>query len=290
MIHIKECFKSRFVSGYIVEADFSQLEVVALAYLSGCAALRSDILDGIDIHCANLAAARKATYASVHSAYVAGDPIVAKRRKLYKALGFQLQYGAGAKSMSETWGISLAEAKQFIKLYYDRYPGVQIWHQGLVSDVQLSRVPSGKHDHGVPVGVGYYMNPITGRRLKFHEKYTEWKGDVSFVIPQIKNYPVQSFATGDLVPLTLGLLYDTLAKNKMLYDVLPVNTIHDSIVLDVRNKSFLLDASIVLEDVMTRKTTEVFYNLFGVEFDLPLNIEITAGPNWFDQQPIEKYI
>ena len=46
---------------------------------------------------------------------------------------------------------------------------------------------------------------------------------------QIKNYPVQSFATADIVPL---VLIDIENKLKELNSCV-VNTVHDSIVIDV---------------------------------------------------------
>jgi len=50
MSDIKLCFTSRFRNGLILEADFSQLEVVGLAVLSGDPVLKDDILSGRDMH------------------------------------------------------------------------------------------------------------------------------------------------------------------------------------------------------------------------------------------------
>ena len=47
----------------------------------------------------------------------------------------------------------------------------------------------------------------------------------------IKNYPVQGFATGDIVPIVL-LEIEKRLKNDKLKSVL-VNSVHDSVVLDV---------------------------------------------------------
>ena len=56
MSNIKKCFTSRFEDeGVIMEGDWSQLEVVAQAFLSGDEQMKQDIRDGIDFHCKRLA-------------------------------------------------------------------------------------------------------------------------------------------------------------------------------------------------------------------------------------------
>jgi DNA polymerase I-like protein with 3'-5' exonuclease and polymerase domains len=47
---IKQIFTSRYDGGYIVEVDFNQLEVVALAHVTGDKQLIADISGGADIH------------------------------------------------------------------------------------------------------------------------------------------------------------------------------------------------------------------------------------------------
>ena len=92
---IKDCFISRWGSdGYLMEVDFSQLEVVALAILSGDPVLKDDLLSGRDMH-------------RMRAAELFGIPeasVTDGQRQLCKQLSFQLQYGAGYKSMAEKNG------------------------------------------------------------------------------------------------------------------------------------------------------------------------------------------
>ena len=55
-------------------------------------------------------------------------------------------------------------------------------------------------------------------------------GGVSY-FTQIKNYPVQSFATADIVPLVLIMMEDRMREQNL--KSLIVNTVHDSIVIDI---------------------------------------------------------
>ena len=64
---VKEGFSSRFgADGYIVEVDYSALEVVALAAISGDMNLMQQLLDGTDMHCYRLAGSLNEPYDEVY--------------------------------------------------------------------------------------------------------------------------------------------------------------------------------------------------------------------------------
>ena len=87
MSSIKECFPSRWgEDGVIIEADFSQLEVVGCAIVSGDRAMKDDILDGIDFHSQSAAWLNpKYTYEEILKGYKNEDPYFTKLRKNAKA-------------------------------------------------------------------------------------------------------------------------------------------------------------------------------------------------------------
>ena len=98
---IKQIFTSRFGDeGVIVEMDFNQLEVVALAHVTGDLQLIHDISSGADIH--------SELYKGLFGRYPTKE-----ERKPFKARTFQLIYGAGAKAISKQAGCPLEEAKKF---------------------------------------------------------------------------------------------------------------------------------------------------------------------------------
>jgi DNA polymerase I-like protein with 3'-5' exonuclease and polymerase domains len=95
---------------------------------------------------------------------------------------------------------------------------------------------------------------------------------------QIKNYPVQGFATADIVPLAC-ILSQKLLDNNDTKSIL-INTVHDSIVADV----FPGEEHIVAE-CLTQGCLGVVDELmerYSVDFDVPLEVEIKVGPNWLD--------
>ena len=97
---------------------------------------------------------------------------------------------------------------------------------------------------------------------------------------QIKNYPVQSFATADIVPIAL-LHIDKLLDNMQSC---VVNTVHDSIVIDVHPEE---EEKVV--DIINR-TNDELPNLitlrWGITFNVPLLLESKIGPNWLDTKDV----
>jgi DNA polymerase I-like protein with 3'-5' exonuclease and polymerase domains len=280
---IKNCFISRFSRGVIMEADFSQLEVIGLAYLSQDPMLYEDILTGADMHCINASFLYDTPYATIKKAVDAGDTDWTKKRKTAKAPGFLIQYGGGAKEMAAQTGLKEAQCKQFITNYYNRYRGVKDWQDYVAKTVASNRKPS-KHrtDRGIPAGVGYYQS-ITGRRYVFREfdapEFLRAKGKAtSFSPTQMKNYPVQGFATGDIVPLVLGKLYRNLKQSVWANQALLINTVHDSVLLDVSSKA-LYDVAKLVKATM-QDAPNYLKEVYGIDFDLPLNVSVDAGPNW----------
>jgi len=119
----------------------------------------------------------------------------------------------------------------------------------------------------------------SGRQFAFPNVQRNSRGRVSH-FTQIKNYPVQSFATADIVPLAL------LHIDKLLDGMQScvVNTVHDSIVIDVhpdeerRCVEIIQDTNKVLPSLITMR--------WGIVFNVPLELEAKIGPNWLDTKDV----
>lgn len=283
MSDIKEIFCSRFLGGYIIEADFSQLEVFALSFLSGDEQLKEDLRNGVDIHSVNAANLFDYNLVDFLSLIKQEAPNELWLRKIAKTLTFQLQYGAGYKTMAAQNDISEDTAKKFIKVYYDRYKGVKAWHDRLLFNAKSNRKISTKHTKtGVPAGV-YKMPSITGRIYTFYEQ-DGFRGEPSFSPTQLKNYPVQGFATGDIVPMVLGGIHKAIYEKELQHGALLINTIHDSVLLDVHNGYVHKIAQLVKTKM--EEAPQLLYDNFGIDFDLELKAEVKVGKNWLT---MEKY-
>jgi DNA polymerase I len=91
---------------------------------------------------------------------------------------------------------------------------------------------------------------------------------------------VQSFATADIVPIAL-LHIDMLLKDMQSCIV---NTVHDSIVVDVHpdEESRVINIINETNDALPYLITQ----RWGVEFNVPLLLEAKIGPNWLDTKDV----
>lgn len=266
---IKKVFISRFHEGKIIEADFKQLEVVILAHITGDKQLIADLSGGVDIH--------SALYEGLF-----GVKPTKELRKPFKARTFQLIYGASAKAISEQAKCSLEEAEKFVSVFYTRYPEVRNWH----TNFRFKMVHEANHLFNEETdSLNLFKTSIfkaeTGRRLIFNEYPSSYTKDYTLSPTEMKNYPVQSLATGDIVPMMLGVLFDILKGNP---HIKLINTVHDSILLDV-NKNYVNEAVILLKSVLS--ATHLFYEkTFKKELALKLEAGISVGDNWFDMKEL----
>jgi DNA polymerase-1 len=271
---IKKIFVSRFKNGKLVEVDFSQLEVVVLAHLSKDPQLIKDLVEGVDIH----SALYKAMY---------GKTPTKEERKPFKSRTFQLIYGAGAKAIAASAKCTLGEAKDFINVFYERYPEVAKWKKNFADSV----VAAGKHlVDDTKTGLLPYAEcsitvKETNRRLYFKEYKNDSeyaRKDYSYSPTELSNYPVQSLATGDIVLFMVGIVYDWIKTSE---DVLFINTIHDSLLFDVKEEAH--DEFVFMIKEMLCNTHKFFKEVFKHELALPLNANVSSGSNWLDMVEIE---
>ena len=239
---VKKVFVSRWEGGKILEADFAQLEFRTAAYLSQDKIAMKEIEDGFDVH--------------AYTASVITESGQKTSRQEAKAHTFAPLYGATG------FGRTSAEAKYY-EQFTKKYEGVALWHSRLAKEAMTNKS----------------IRTPSGREFSFPNVYKNKHGRVSN-FTQIKNYPVQSFATADIVPL--ALLYIDKLLDTMRSCV--VNTVHDSIVIDVHPD----EEKAVLEAIKTtnRNLPILVNNKWGIEFNVPLLLESKIGNNWLDTKDV----
>jgi DNA polymerase-1 len=190
----------------------------------------------------------------VHS-YTAS--VIGCTRQEAKAHTFKPLYG----------GVSGTENQQrYYRAFKEKYEGVTEWHKELQKEAVRTKVitlPSGRQ----------YAFPSA--------RWTEWGTATNRTA--ICNYPVQGFATADLLPAALVRL-DKMMRSRKLNSVI-CNTVHDSIVLDVHPDE--KETCINLLAYAMQSLPEETVNRYGVEYDMPVGIELKIGKNWLDSEEIE---
>lgn len=280
MSEIRKYFTSRFDDGYIMEFDFSQLEVACLAHLSKDPVLIQDILDGADLH--KRSAAQWLGVPESH--------ITEPDRKKAKGMTFQLQYGAGYKSMAAKLGLPESSTKAFIDAYYGRYEVVKQWQDDNIKTVKKNRwmlkEPKLTKHNGYPAGEGLLLS-ITNRVYRFTEyDAPEWmarKGIItSFSPTEIKNYPVQGFAA-DIVAHMLGVVWRKLKQcNALKNNALLINTVHDSMVFDVKPEYVAPLHNLVMP--ILNNTNAYIEAAFDIKLAVPIKADCKLGKNWMDME------
>src|SRR5688500_6029184 len=250
--------------------------------MSGDPVLTQDILDGRDMH----------RYFASMLFNKPGEEVVKQERTATKRMTFQLQYGAGASSMSRKLGIKKEKAEGFIQLYYGRYERLAEWQAEIMEAVKRSRKPSeGRTAKGLPQGRGEWESP-TGRIYVFLEqdKPEGWRGadmEPDFNPPEGKNYPIQGFATGDIMAVFRGRVLRRWLNEWLRRSVLPVNTVYDNVMYDCRNMEVALEVGKMLESVAA-ELPEVLRETWGLEVPVQFKIEVSYGPSWGHTKPLEK--
>lgn len=280
---VKKLFTSRYGDeGAIVSIDYKQLEVIALAYLSRDKQLLTDIKNGVDIH------------SGVGATLYGPHHIMTKEeRRVVKTINFGLIYGGTAGALAAQAKCTTGFAQTVIDAFYKRYPGVKEWQKQNIDRVErnatLNFTASTKK--GLPAKSSH-LTSCTGRTYVFTEYDNPWRpGTTNFSPTEIKNYPVQGFATGDIVPTMVGVLWRALKNNDLLKNhVKMINVVHDELVFDVSVgglssgmlRNVLKELKRILEDA-----PKYLKDIYGIDFDLPLKVSVSIGPDWKEQKELE---
>jgi DNA polymerase I-like protein with 3'-5' exonuclease and polymerase domains len=264
---IKQHFVSRFNEGQIVSADYSQLEIRIQAQLCRDNNYILDVVNGIDFHCKRVALKENRSYETIMGEVNNGLTTTIAARSAAKSFSFARAYGAGKVSIAKKTGLTENEVQTLIENEDLAYPQLKLFN-----DINIKIVNK----------QGWYKDPW-GKRYTFKKyKAPAWLAkrniNENYSPTEIKNYIVQGFATGSIVPVMVGKFWREKALlNRDKY--LLINTIHDSVLLDCKLE-FIENAKkdlLILEEVGILSK-----QVFDYEFKVPIKIDIKIGNTWFN--------
>ena len=240
---VKRVFISRWEGGKILEADFAQLEFRVAALLSQDKTAMEEVDTGFDVHS--------------YTAKIISDAGQPTSRQEAKAHTFAPLYGATG------YGRSKAEAEYYTH-FIEKYKGIAAWHKRLGNEAMRF----------------FKITTPSGRQYAFPD--VERRGDKVSHFTMIKNYPVQGFATGDIVPIILLEIEKHLEIDN-LHSLL-VNTVHDSVVLDVHpaEESAVLG---IIKDI-NNKLSSIIESYYDIDVNVPMLLEAKIGNNWLDTKDV----
>lgn len=121
-----------------------------------------------------------------------------------------------------------------------------------------------------------YLQTETGLRFYWTDCKVQADGYITYKT-SIFNYPVQSLATADIIPIGLVCCYYRMVSLELASFL--VNTIHDSIIGEIAPDEEEVFRSIV-ELSLTKDTFVYLYRCYGIKFSVPLGCESKVGTHW----------
>lgn len=264
---LKRCFVSRDPDYLMVEADASQLEFRVAAFLGQDAQAKADIDDpDFDAHVTSASEMVQVPYKDLLAAYRAGDSVAKKFRQEAKADTFKPLYGGSVGTPAqERW------YAEFRRRYSELYTVQQEWYDQVLSSGGELRTP-----WGLDFWWDYYFKPGSD---------TAYDRSTHKPIKQaVFNYPIQSLATAEIIPIALFSLYERCITLGLR--VRFVNTIHDSVVAEVHKGDILA----YIEQAQLAFTGDVYAYLrsyYKMEFDVTLGCEIKYGTHWGEGEEVK---
>jgi len=226
----------------LLAADYSQVELRILAHLSGDPKLAEAFAAGADIH--------TSTAAVVFD--VAPDAVDRGMRSKAKAINFGLLYGMGPARLARETSLSLPEARQFIERYFESFPRVRGWIDGVLDGARTKG----------------YVETLLGRRRPTPDIRSTNSRARAFAENMAVNTPVQGSAADiikrAMIDLEARLEAEGLAGRILLQ-------VHDELVLEVP------EAELERTREVTRECMEG-----AVVLDVPLRVDFGWGRNWLD--------
>ena len=223
-----------------LSADYSQIELVVLAHLSGDKGLKSAFTEGEDVH--------RQTAAMIFGVFP--EMVSADQRRVAKTINFGVMYGMSAFRLSRELKIPRRQADEFIGAYFSRYSGIQEFIDKVGDEARSTGTSK------TIMGHERYIHGINSRNA------TERAGAERIAL----NTPIQGSAA-DIVKLAMLKLSAELEsrglKSRLLLQV------HDELIFEVPENE-LEQMKVLVRDIMESV----------VELDIPLRVSVETGSCW----------
>lgn len=226
----------------LISADYSQIELVVLAHLSGDKNLCSAFINGIDVH--------KSTAALVYN--TTPEEVTPDQRRFAKTVNFGVMYGMSAFRLASELNISRTEAKGFIDRYFETYSSVKKF----LDDTKENARVNG------------YVETITGRRRYIPEIRSSNKMVLQGAERIAINSPIQGSAADIVKTAMINVaekIKETGSPLKMLLQV------HDELIFECPD-----------DDVEVKKAIDLIQSEMESAFKLnvPLRVSVEYGKSW----------
>jgi DNA polymerase-1 len=231
----------------LIGADYSQVELRVMAHISGDEGLLGAFNRGEDIHASTAAAILDVPLAEVTS----------DMRRIAKSVNFGLSYGQTAYGLANATGLTQAEAEDFIKAYFERFPRVRDY-------IDITKAQTTRRG---------YVETLMGRRRYFPELQPGSKAPhhVRQAAERMAiNAPIQGTAA-DIINIATVRLHRALRERRMQARM--ILQVHDELVIEAPAEEVNTVAPLM---------REVMEGAF--ELKAPLKADLNVGENWLEME------
>ena len=239
---IRKAFVPEKPDWLLLSADYSQIDLRALAHISGDETLIQTFKDGVDIH----------TRTAAEIFGVPPEQVTDELRRRAKAVNFGIIYGISDYGLARDTGVSRKEAGEYIRSYLQSYPGVQRYMEQVVED--------GKKNG--------YVETVFGRRRYLPELMSKNHMVQANARRIALNTPIQG-TSADIIKLAMIRTAREAEHSKLRKHMLI--QVHDELLFEVHREDCMEWAGIV------KKCMEE-----ACELKVPLKVGLEVGENWYE--------
>lgn len=229
---------------YLLSADYSQIDLRALAHISQDPELIATFLRDEDIH--------TATASRVFN--VSPSEVTPAMRRVAKTVNFGIIYGMSDYGLEQATDFSRDEAAQFIASYFEKYPKVKDY----IETTKRQARESG------------YVQTVLGRRRYIPEINSPNRQVREAAERMAINMPVQG-TSADIIKIAMVNIHREMEnrglRSKMILQV------HDELVFEVPPDEI---------DLMKKLVSKVMPE--ALKLSVPLKIDIKLGKNWGEME------
>ncbi|MDO9546694.1 MAG: DNA polymerase I [Pelolinea sp.] len=240
-----------FIAGegnVLVSVDYSQIELRIVAHMANDKAMLDAFRAHHDIHATTAAAIYQVPLTDVTK----------DQRRHAKAINFGLIYGMSPFGLTRTTNLTLAEAENFVKAYFQEFPGVKAYLDG----IRKTAAEAG------------YVETLLGRKRYFPQLKNPATAQVrSRAEREAINAPIQGTAA-DILKIAMIHLPKAIRNENLKAKILI--QVHDELLLEC--------PEIELKETI-RIVQEVMENAFVLS--IPLETDVAWGKNWGDLKDLE---
>jgi len=230
----------------LISADYSQIELRLLAHIGDIPQLKKAFVEGLDIHAM--------TASEMFGVPVEGMPSETRRRA--KAINFGIIYGISAFGLANQLAIPQGEAGDYIKTYFERFPGIRAYMDEAKQTVRAQG----------------WVSTIFGRKVHVPAVRGKSPAERAFADRAAINAPIQGSAADvirrAMIRMPAALAAEGLAARMLLQ-------VHDELVFEAPEAEAGRVIA-VAKAVMSRAAEPV------VALSVPLVVEARAAANWDD--------